>query len=666
MRLALATIEEGGTNLKTFSGNRVYPSSRKASKILKANNNLKSNIENHINDKNCLVLISEDFNYLFPNSNLSNLITYSNIFKIEESIQSTVENNQYKQLLLISNSTYDLFYLLSIESLSKIITIKGIHTLCDDDEIKLALSNLPDDCIYPCKIPTIGVPDQKQKQIFLIDTPARNLALMPNGFGYVHESLLRIGYEHFVIDFDIILYHWFQISRIIDFDGEISISDDLAFPSDPWKADHYDIWTDPNTVEYFRKQAATLAERVSFYNPKIIMMSLQQNNEAFSKIFVEEIKKNLKETFITVGGFSCYNHEIGLRAFPEADYMFVGESDFSVDLLIPKLMTGDKPKNISGILSKYDDPSIPYKSQPLAHELDIIPFPKYEWYDLDTYRNWNGYQLTPVIASRGCRWARCTFCAERFYWRIRSAKNFVDELEWLVKQGCTLFMFNESDLNGAPERLLEICDELISRNLKIRLTGQLRIHVKSDKKFFEKLKKAGFTSLRFGVDAFSDNAMKLQVKGYNSDTVYQNLKDCWESGIYTEVNWVIGVPGETWDDIEEGIDLAIKCKPYIGRMANINALMLLNGSVYWQNPDMFNIVFHESKEELFKKYPRVVPSENWHSEKPYIDGSVRRKYFEHIVLRLSEEGFQFGEWAAEIVRKYKSGIDLADRVGQEG
>ena len=72
-------------------------------------------------------------------------------------------------------------------------------------------------------------------------------------------------------------------------------------------------------------------------------------------------------------------------------------------------------------------------------------------------------------------------------------------------------MFNESDLNGVPERLLEICDELIARNLN-KTNGQLRIHVKSDKKFFEKLKQAGFTSLRFGVDAFSDNAMKLRLK----------------------------------------------------------------------------------------------------------------------------------------------------------
>lgn len=666
MDLAVFTQNSGKTNLKTFAGNRVYPSSRKAVKILNRNNKFKTLLLKNIENSNCLILLSKEFLNVLDNSYHENILVFESIFRVEEEIHKIIKLNKYKDILLVSSSTYDLFYLLSVKGLSSSISLRGIHTLCNQKEIKHTLSNLPDDCIYPCKVPTIGIPKKKQRQIFLIDTPARNLALMPNGFGYVHESLLRIGYEHFVIDFDIILYHWFQISRIIDFDGEISISEDLAFPSDPWKADHYDIWTDPKTVEYFRKQAATLAEIVSFHNPRVIMLSLQQNNEAFSKIFVEEIKKKLKNTLITVGGFSCYNHEIGLRAFPDADYMFVGESDFSVDLLIPKLISGEKPKNISGILSKFDDPSIPYKSQPLAHELDIIPFPRYEWYDLETYRNWNGYQLTPVIASRGCRWARCTFCAERFYWRIRSAKNFVDELEWLVKQGCTLFMFNESDLNGAPERLLEICDELIARNLKIRLTGQLRIHVKSDKKFFEKLKQAGFTSLRFGVDAFSDNAMKLQVKGYNSKIVFQNLKDCWDSGIYTEVNWVIGVPGETWEDIEEGIRLAIKCKPYIGRIANINALMLLNGSVYWQNPEIFNIKFHESKEELFKKYPRVVPSENWHSEKPYIDGSVRRKYFEHIVLKLSEEGFQFGEWAAEIVRKYKSGIELADRVGQKG
>ena len=67
------------------------------------------------------------------------------------------------------------------------------------------------------------------------------------------------------------------------------------------------------------------------------------------------------------------------------------------------------------------------------------------------------------------------------------------------------------------------------------------------------------------MDAFSDNAMKLQVKGYNSATVFQNLRDCWESGIFTEVNWVIGVPGETDEDCQEGVDFILKNRKYIGR-----------------------------------------------------------------------------------------------------
>ena len=78
-------------------------------------------------------------------------------------------------------------------------------------------------------------------------------------------------------------------------------------------------------------------------------------------------------------------------------------------------------------------------------------------------------------------------------------------LEWLVSEGTHLYMFNESDLNGMPERVLDICDEIINRGLheKVILTGQLRIHKKSTKEFFQKLYKAGFRALRFGVDAFS-------------------------------------------------------------------------------------------------------------------------------------------------------------------
>ena len=60
----------------------------------------------------------------------------------------------------------------------------------------------------------------------------------------------------------------------------------------------------------------------------------------------------------------------------------------------------------------------------------------------------------------------------------------------------------------------------------------------------------------------------------------QGLKDCYEAGIFSEVNWVIGVPGETEEDCEEGVEFILENQEYIGRVANINPLILVNGSVY--------------------------------------------------------------------------------------
>lgn len=509
--------------------------------------------------------------------------------------------------------------------------------------------------IYPIELPEVAL--RQHLDVLLLDCPARNLALMPNGFGYVHNVLKKIEALNFqTFDLDIVAYHRFHIARIFDWGGTVTLDSGRDLPLDPWKAEHYDLWSDEEVIAFFMPIIDEMADRIIAARPKVLMCSLQANNEVFTRHLINKVKAQYADLIVTVGGFSCYNADIGLRAFPECDYMFIGESDLTVEPLISALVQGERPKNLPGILSHNDDPERLFTPAPMPHDLDLIEPPKYEWFDLSVYRNHDAYQLTPIIASRGCRWSRCTFCAERFYWRIRSAQNFVDELEWFIDQGCTLYMFNESDLNGAPERLLEICDEIIRRNLKIKLTGQLRIHKKSDRAFFDKLVEAGFVALRFGVDAFSRNTLKLQAKGYTPETVSQNLKDCWEAGIYTEVNWVIGVPGETMDDVHEGIELILKNQKYIGRLANINPLMLVNGSVYWIDPERHNIKFREPKEELYKKHPRIIPSDLWYSTDPYIDSVVRKQYFDTIILTLHERGFPLGDWAARLLEDVKNKV----------
>jgi len=511
------------------------------------------------------------------------------------------------------------------------------------------------DDIYPTHIPELEF--SSGQDMILLDVPARNMALMPNGLAYVHNALKKEGITFQTVDADIILYHRFHIRRLYDDPDILTHSDGLPVPEDPWLAEHYDFWNEPRAFELFQGDMEEIINGIIAAKPKILGISVQQCNEKFAEAVARGVKDSLPDIAIIAGGFSCYNPTTAREAAPYADYICVFEADYTVGPLVRKILAGEKVKEMPGVISLHDLTEDTYKPGPVPHDLDELAFPKYEWYGIPVYRNWNGYQLTPVIASRGCRWSRCTFCAERFIWRIHTAESFVDELEWLYGQGCDLFMLNESDLSGMPERLVEICEEIIRRGLKVKLTGQLRVHKKCDRAFFDTLKKAGFVALRFGVDAWSRNTLRLQKKGYTVPMIHQTLKDCWEAGIYTEVNTIVGVPGETDEDIEESIRCIIENKPYIGRIANVNPLIFANGSIYWENPENHGIMFRGSQEDIFQKHKRAIPAHLWYSTSPYIDHDVRTRRFEQVIMALYDSGFEVGEWAAKIFSKVTAGDD---------
>ena len=165
------------------------------------------------------------------------------------------------------------------------------------------------------------------------------------------------------------------------------------------------------------------------------------------------------------------------------------------------------------------------------------------------------------------------------------------------------------------------------------------------------------------MDAFSENALRLQKKGYTTATICQNLKDCWEAGIYTEVNWVIGVPGETDEDIEEGIELILRNKPYIGRLANLNPLILVTGGVYWMEPEKHNIHFRGDKEELYHKHP--APSRPTCGTAPTRTSTrtCASSALERIVVALHEGKFDVGAWAARVIEDVRKNRDVARAGG---
>ena len=507
--------------------------------------------------------------------------------------------------------------------------------------------------IYPIDIPEIEfLPGQ---DVILLDFPARSIAQLPVGFGYVHMALAREGIRLQTVDLDNVIYHRFHSDRILDAIPVMRTPAGRRMPEDPWQSVHYLEWEKDDFVGYFQPDMDDIVAKLVRAQPKILACSLQQANLTFARHIVQEVRNRLPGLVVIAGGMSCLQPGVAKFIFPPADYTVVGEADLTVGPLVKAILRGEKPHDLPGVWSRGDAPGREFQPGPIPAELDPLGHPRYEWTDPRRYRNWNGYWLVPIVGSRGCPWSRCRFCAERFHWRARTPEKVVDDIEYFHNMGAVEFVFNESDLHGDTSLIERLCDEIMRRGLAIHMTAQLRCNKRAGKEYYLKLAKAGFVCLRFGVDGWSANTMKLQRKGYSKEVVHDNLRYAAEAGITTEVNAIVGIPGETEADVDEAIEFFKALKPWIGRVPFVNPLMLFRGSDYWNRPEEFGIKFRTPREELYSRCPVAIPDGEWYSESPYIDAQVRYQRLKRIVRALHENSIPTTAWteftAQEVERK---------------
>jgi NAD(P)-dependent dehydrogenase (short-subunit alcohol dehydrogenase family) len=514
---------------------------------------------------------------------------------------------------------------------------------------------------YPIEIPPVDF--LPQQDFVLLELPPRYIPLMPNGLGYVHNILKRTGISFQTLDANVIFYHRYHAQRFLNGGKGAVLPSGNPMPADPWQITDVDKWNEPEVLEYFQPQIQEVIDGLVEAKPKIVGLSLNGLNLKVAQEVVKGVRRGLPEAIVLVGGHSCVYPVVGPRHFPDFDYMFIGEAELTLAPLVKSLLAGQRPKDVPGILSRYDSPGRGWEPAPLLEDLDATDFPTYEWAKIGIYRTCDGNHLIPITASRGCRWSRCNFCAERFPWRRRSPENVVNEMEWFANRGGRGFHFNESDLNGDPDALLAICDEIVKRKLKIALIGQLRIDRRSDRDFFVRLRAAGFASLRFGVDGWSKNTLHLQRKGYTMSLVEQNLRDCYEAGIQVGVNIVVGIPGETDEDIEESIQNMLRNKNHFHILENIHTLILAHGSEYYEHPEQHGIFFRGDKKELYERYPHAIPPDLWFSMNPYIDQEVRVKRMKAIANALHSNGVRMGGYAESMVIKMEKELG-SQRISQ--
>ena len=254
------------------------------------------------------------------------------------------------------------------------------------------------------------------------------------------------------------------------------------------------------------------------------------------------------------------------------DFIIVGEGDFSFSEFVNKAENGRDFSKVSGLGFRRNGKFIinPCK---VIDDLDSIPFPNWDIFPLKGYNKKASKIKFPILTSRGCPY-RCSYCPSsriNFRYRVRSAKNVVDEMEHLIKKyGARNFQVMDDNFAVVKQRVFDICDDIIKRNLKVKwVIGQGFTANHADFDMFKKMKEAGCILISIGVESSDPEILRNIEKPATREQMLNALKLAKKAGITTKANFICGLPGATYKTEMGYIDFFKEADVDIPRFGNI-------------------------------------------------------------------------------------------------
>ena len=275
-----------------------------------------------------------------------------------------------------------------------------------------------------------------------------------------------------------------------------------------------------------------------------------------------EIKSTAPQVRIAIYG-SCVPHVLWrIQKEDSIDYIVRGEPEETVC----ELMNAPSDENIRGLTYRVDEKWIENPERPALRDLDRLPFPKWELVPYKKYRMpkssaRSATSFLPVLTSRGCP-VGCHYCpypvGQGLLWRWRSPHNVVDEIEHLVRDlGIQHIIFRDPMFSLNQKRVIEICDEIIRRNLVFEWRCETRVDFLKEETL-SAMARAGCVGINFGVES-ADVAIQANVgrKPIAQEEFVKTIGRCRKLGIKTFAFFIIGLPGDTLETTLKTIQFAI-------------------------------------------------------------------------------------------------------------
>jgi len=355
-----------------------------------------------------------------------------------------------------------------------------------------------------------------------------------------------------------------------------------------------------------------------------------------------------------------------LGASPAIDW--VGRKEF--DFTCKEVAEGRDLAGIDGLSYRNAGGKIVHnRERELIQDMDVLPWVADVYKrDLAIERYFIGYLLHPYLSlytGRGCP-AQCTFClwpqtigGHRY--RVRSADNVAAEMAYMKKLFPQVkeFFFDDDTFTANLRRARAIAKRLAPLGLTWSCNSRANLDYDTVKEF----KDAGLRLFLVGYESGSDEILRNIKKGVNTEQMRRFTRACHEAGVVIHGTFIVGLPVETRETIEQTIRFAQEldvfsiqvslAAPYPG--TELYAQARANG---WFTKGDAELVEEDGFQQSALEYPGISKDEVFESvERFYRAYYLRPKPILRILKTMLEDKDVF-------VRRCREGYEFFRSIAQ--
>jgi anaerobic magnesium-protoporphyrin IX monomethyl ester cyclase len=312
-----------------------------------------------------------------------------------------------------------------------------------------------------------------------------------------------------------------------------------------------------------------LQNKIETISPNLIGLSTGSNQWHYVQRLAKSIK-SFSSLPIICGGPHPTLAPNEVMAEPGIDMLCMGEGEGAILDVVHAMETESSFSDIPNLWINQNGKIIRNSPRPLIDDLDTLPFPDRNIFDYPYLLKRYPLTATLLMSGRGCPY-HCPYCINHAlakiylgkgkYTRLRSPQRVCDEIEYLHQTwGLDDVLIYDDTFTYDRKWTLEFAEEYKSR-FDFPFAVNIRPETVDDELLIT-LKNAGLHRIIVGVEVGNEQIRyEVLKRPISNELLLWLFRKAHELNIRTWANTMMGIPGETPENLQETIDFIRKLAP---------------------------------------------------------------------------------------------------------